>query len=394
MALGFSSMSKRLPITTAVAGVGVRQYKRGEAPMAEQGVLVHAIVDACDDAGIDPASIDGFVSYGGDANEPPRLMNDLGTRELRWSAQVWGGGGGGIAGVFGQAAAAIAAGQAETVVVYRAMVQGDSGRMSTAVMAHHLNDYLIGAGMVAPAFECAMRAMRMVEHHRVSQATIEEFVRASYFHGSRNPKAVTYGKDLDVEAYRASRMIAEPFHLFDCSRENDGAGALVMVAADKAKDLRCKPVYLRGSAQGALRGWGDLAQNDLHHASAGFAGVADRLWAMTGLSPDDIQVAQIYENFSAQGVAALIDHGFCTYENAAEFIRFENLVAPSGRLPINTSGGNLAQGFIHGIGVAIEAVEQLRGNSANHVPGAVNCLLTGGPGAPLVSSAIFTNQLD
>lgn len=387
-------MNGRLPIVAAVAGVGLRQYKRGGAPLAEQGVLIGAIIDACTDAGIDPASIDGFVSYGGDTNEPPRLMHDLGTRELRWSAQVWGGGGGGIAGVFGQAAAAIAAGQAETVVVYRAMVQGDSGRMSSAVMAHHLNDHLIGAGLLAPAQECAMRAQRMMEHYGVSTTTVEDFVRASYYHGSRNPKAVAYGKELDVEAYRTSRMIAEPFHLFDCSRENDGAGAIIMVAADRAKDLADKPVYLRGSAQGAARGWGDLCQNDERYASAGFGGVAERLWAMTGLTPDDIQVAQIYENFSAQGIAALIDHGFCSYETVADFVRFENLIAPSGRLPINTSGGNLAQGFIHGFGVAVEAVEQLRGTSANPVPGAINCLLTGGPGAPLVSSAIFTNQLD
>ena len=387
-------MNGRLPIVAAVAGVGLRQYKRGGAPLAEQGVLIGAIIDACTDAGIDPASIDGFVSYGGDTNEPPRLMHDLGTRELRWSAQVWGGGGGGIAGVFGQAAAAIAAGQAETVVVYRAMVQGDSGRMSSAVMAHHLNDHLIGAGLLAPAQECAMRAQRMMEHHGVSTTTVEDFVRASYYHGSRNPKAVAYGKELDVEAYRTSRMIAEPFHLFDCSRENDGAGAIIMVAADRAKDLADKPVYLRGSAQGAARGWGDLCQNDERYASAGFGGVAERLWAMTGLTPDDIQVAQIYENFSAQGIASLIDHGFCSYETVADFVRFENLIAPSGRLPINTSGGNLAQGFIHGFGVAVEAVEQLRGTSANPVPGAINCLLTGGPGAPLVSSAIFTNQLD
>ena len=155
-------MSGRIPISSAVVGIGVRQYKRGQAPEPEQGVLVGAIVDACEDAGIDPTDIDGFVSYGGDANEPPRLMNDLGTRELRWSAQVWGGGGGGIAGTFGQAAAAISSGQAETIVIYRAMVQGDSGRMSTAVMAHHLNDHLIGTGLVAPAIECAMRAQRMM----------------------------------------------------------------------------------------------------------------------------------------------------------------------------------------------------------------------------------------
>jgi acetyl-CoA acetyltransferase len=385
-------MTSTVPTSTAVAGIGVRQYKRGAAPDPEQGVLIHAIVDACDDAGIDPAEIDGFVSYGDDKNEPTRLMNDLGTHELRWSGQVWGGGGGGIAGAFGQAAAAIVSGQAETVVVLRAMVQGNSGRMSEAVMAHHLNDHLIGAGLVAPALECAMRAQRMMEYHGVPAQTVEEFVRASYYHGARNPKAVSYGRELDVDAYRSSRMISEPFHLFDCSRENDGAGALILVSAQRARDLRQKPVYLRGVTQGAGLGWGDLCQNDADHASAGFGAVARRLWEQTGLTPEDIDVAQVYENFSAQGIAALIDHGFCSYENVAEFVRFENLIAPSGRLPINTSGGNLAQGFIHGIGMAIEAVEQLRGTSSNPVPGARNCLLTGGPGAPLVSSAVFSTE--
>jgi len=86
--------------------IGYRQYKRGTAPLPERGVLVQAIVDACADAGFDPALIDGFVSYGDDKNEPVRLMPDLGMKELNWSAQVWGGGGGGVAGAFGLASAA------------------------------------------------------------------------------------------------------------------------------------------------------------------------------------------------------------------------------------------------------------------------------------------------
>ena len=108
-------MSASFPVTTAVVGVGLRQYKRGAAPLPEQGVLIHAIVDACEDAGIDPATVDGFVSYADDKNEPTRLMNELGTRDLCWSTQVWGGGGGGIAATLGLAAAAIMTGQAQTV---------------------------------------------------------------------------------------------------------------------------------------------------------------------------------------------------------------------------------------------------------------------------------------
>lgn len=380
------------PVSTAVVGLGVRQYKRGGAPLPEQGVLVGAIVDACEDAGIDPSEIDGFVSYGDDKNEPIRMAPDLGTKDLCWSAQVFGGGGGGIAAAFGLAAAAIISGQAKTVVVFRALVQGDSGRLSGAVMAHHLNDHIMAAGNVAPAIECAMRAQRMLEHHKVPRRCLEDLVRASYHHGARNPKAVSYGKELDLEVYRTSRMICEPFHLFDCSRENDGAGALILTSAERARDLKQKPVYLKGVAQGAGRGWGDLLQNDDHYASAGFESVARRLWAQTGLTPADIDVVQLYENFSAQGVASLIDHGFCTYDNVGEVVRYENLIASGGKLPVNTGGGNLAQGFIHGIGMAVEAVEQLRGTSANPVPGARFCLLAGGPGAPTVSSAIFATE--
>lgn len=380
------------PVSTAVVGLGVRQYKRGTAPLPEQGVLVGAIVDACADAGLDPSEIDGFVSYGDDKNEPIRMAPDLGTEDLCWSAQVFGGGGGGVAAAFGLAAAAIISGQAKTVVVFRALVQGDSGRLSGAVMAHHLNDHIMAAGNVAPAIECAMRAQRLLEHHKVPRRCLEDLVRASYHHGARNPKAVSYGKDLDLDVYRSSRMICEPFHLFDCSRENDGAGALILTSAERARDLKQKPVYLKGVAQGAGRGWGDLLQNDAHYASAGFESVARRLWAQTGLTPADIDVVQLYENFSAQGVASLIDHGFCTYESVGEVVRYENLIAPSGRLPVNTAGGNLAQGFIHGIGIAVEAVEQLRGTSANPVAGARHCLLAGGPGAPTVSSAVFSTE--
>lgn len=378
----------------AVAGVGYRQYRRGTAPLPERGILVQTIVDACADAGFDPAEIDGFVSYGDDKNEPVRLMPDLGTRNLSWSAQVWGGGGGGVAGAFGLAAAAILTGQASAVVVFRALVEGNSGRLSAAVMAHHLNDHMVGAGLVAPAQLCAMRAQRMFEHYGVPQSVCEELVRASYHHGSRNPEATAFGAELDLDKYRNGRWITEPFRLFDCSRENDGAGALLLVSAERARDMRKVPVHLLSVAQGTQKGWGDLLENDDERlfASAGFGGICEQLFGRAGLGPGDIDVVQLYENFSAQGVASLIDHGFCTYENVADVVRYDNLIAPTGRLPVNTSGGNLAHGFVHGIGIAVEGVRVLRGESCNPVPDARTCLIAGGPGAPTVSSAIFATD--
>jgi acetyl-CoA acetyltransferase len=381
--------------STAIAGVGLRQYKRGQSPLPERSVLVETILDACQDAGLDPAEVDGFVSYGDDHNEPVRLMPELGTRRLRWSASVWGGGGGGIAGAFGIAAAAIISGQAKAVIIFRALVEGASGRMSAAVMAHHLNDHLLASGLTSPAQICALRANRLFHHHGVDPAIVEALVRASYHHGSRNPEAVSFGQQFDIETLRQSRLIAEPFRLFDCSRENDGAGALLMVSAERAATLNKPPVFMLGCAQGAEAGWGDLLENDDAdlYATAGMRPIANQLYQETGLSPDKIDVVQLYENFDAQGVMSLIDHGFCDYGNAEEIIRFENLIADGGSLPVNTSGGNLAQGFIHGIGLPIEAVRQLRGESANPVAGARTCLLAGGPGAPTVSSAIFANDI-
>ncbi len=386
-------MTSLLAGKVAVAGIGVRQYKRGTALLPERGELVHAILNACEDAGFDPADIDGFASYGDDSNEPVRLMPDLGMKELRWVSTVFGGGGGGIAAAIGQAAAAIVSGQATAVVVFRALVQGNSGRMSAAVMAHHLNAHMLSAGLVSPAQMCAIRAQRLFEKYRIPTSTAEEIVKACYYHGSRNPEAVTFGTEFNHDSYAGSRWIAEPFRLFDCSRENDGAGALLLVSAERARDMKKPPIYLQGVAQGAAKGWGDLLENDDEdqYATAGFRSVASRLWSDTGLTPKDIDVIQVYENFSAQAVASLIDHGFCTHESAEEFIKMENLIAPGGVLPMNTAGGNIGQGFIHGIGIAIEAVRCLRGESANPVPDAQTCLLAGGPGAPIVSSAIFTN---
>ena len=220
--------------TTAVAGVGLRQYKRGHAPLPEQSVLVEAILDACAEAGFDPADIDGFASYGDDHNEPVRLMPELGIKELRWASTVFGGGGGGIAAAFGNAAAAIVSGQASAVIVFRALVEGNSGRMSAAVMAHHLNDHMLAAGLVSPAQVCAIRANRLFRHHCVPEAVAYELVKASYHHGRNNPEAVAYGKPFDIAERHSSRWVAEPFRLFDCSRENDGAGALLMVSTARA----------------------------------------------------------------------------------------------------------------------------------------------------------------
>jgi acetyl-CoA acetyltransferase len=385
-------MTEWLSRRTAIAGIGRVQYKRGGAPGSQRRTLLEAIVAAAEDAGIDPADIDGFCSFGDDENEPVKMMHDLGTKELRWSSAVWGGGGGGICAAIGQAAAAIATGQARTVVVFRALVQGDSGRLSAAVSAHHINWHYLLGGLTTPVAICAMRAQRMLEANGVASSAVEALVRADYFHASRNPEAVAFGNSFSSEDYHNSRWIVEPYRLFDCSRENDGAGAIIVTSAEHARDLKQKPVYVLGVAQGAQRMGNDLLENDNDYGSCQFETIAPRAFRMAGLTPKDIDVAQIYENFSGQAVGSIIGHGFCSYEGAGEFITFENIIAPSGKLPINTHGGNIAQGFIHGMGVLIEAAQQMRGESANPVPGAKHCLVASGAPAPVVSTMILGNE--
>lgn len=387
-------MAKGIYAASAAVGVGLLQYKRGTAPLNDRGLLIRAMIAACEDSGIDPAEIDGFVSYGNDQNQPDHLMAELGTRELHYSGMVWGAGGGGLLAAFEQAAMAIATGQAEVVAVYRAIAQGNSGRLANAVIAHHVNNHSVAAGMVTPAIVCALRAQRMMIEHQLPWSAVEALVQADYYHGSRNPDAVAYGKPLDLETYRKGRQITGPLRLFDCSRENDGAGVVIMTSAERARDLRKSPVYLLGAAHGSEKGWGNFIENDADYASSGFASIARRLWEKTGLGPKDIDVTQVYENFTPQAVVALVDHGLTSWETLAEDMTLENLIAPGGRMPVNTDGGNLASGFIHGINIVVEAVRQLRGESANPVPGARTCLVTGGPGSRINSSAVFANTIE
>lgn len=112
---------------------------------------------------------------------------------------------------------------------------------------------------------------------------------------------------------------------------------------------------------------------------------------MAGLGPHDIDVAQIYENFTGGTLMALVEHGFCAPEECDEFCTVENLTAPNGKLPINTSGGNLAECYMHGLGLVNEAVRQVRGTSTGQAPDARVSMVVGGPATAPVSSLIFTD---
>lgn len=378
--------------TVAVVGIGATpNYKRGTSPYAEQKLLLQAIVAACEDAGLDPRDVDGFSTYADDRNNGTFLTQALGTRELRWSTMVEGGGGGGIPGAVGVAAAAILTGQAEAIVVYRTLAERDGGRFNETVEEGHRNAHYSAHGIWTPAQIVALRTQRMIESLGVPRSAMDAVSEADYFHARNNPRAMAYGNKVDAAVIRDSRWVVDPYKLYNCSRETDGAGALLIVSAQRAQKLRRAPVYLLGLTQGAPITGGETWENieSVEYALGGFSTIARRLWEQSGLTPADVDVAQIYENFSGPAVAALIQHGFFTAEEAGKYCTLENLTAPKGRLPINTDGGCLGEGFVHGIGGTLEAIRQLRGESSNQVPGAKVCLVTGGPCSTLSSSALF-----
>jgi acetyl-CoA acetyltransferase len=201
-----------------------------------------------------------------------------------------------------------------------------------------------------------------------------------------------YGKPLDAETYDASRWIVEPLHLYDCCMENDGAAALVLVAAERAHEFRHKPVYLLGAATGSGYRAGAIPHNAPRYASAGFDTVAPDLYRMAGVGPGDVGVVQAYENFTGAVVMALAEHGFFTPDEANDFLTYDNLIAASGRLPLNTSGGNLAECYMHGFELVLEAVRQVRGTSVNQVPRNDVALVIGGPMVTPVSDLLLGSE--
>ena len=161
--------------------------------------------------------------------------------------------------------------------------------------------------------------------------------------------------------------------------ENDGAAAVILTSAERARDLKQKPVYVMGAAQGApYRGWAN-AENAPDYASSNFKTLAPRLYEMAGIAPKDVDVAQVYEHFSGAVMISLVEHGFCKPDEVMEFVTFENITAPKGKLPINTSGGNIAECYMHGLELVTEAVRQCRGTSTCQKPNAKISLVVSGP---------------
>jgi acetyl-CoA acetyltransferase len=277
-------------------------------------------------------------------------------------------------------------------VVFRALAQGQFQRFGAAAPGGVASgEAALNApyGVMSPAQRYAMRAMRFLHENRIGDGAQRAIALASYAHAQKNPRAVMHGRPLTAEAYDGSRWIVEPWRLFDCCQENDGAAALIIVPADRAKDFPHKPAYLLGAALGSEYRNGARGHNAPLYATSSFTTVAPNLYAMAGVKPADVDVLQSYENFTGGVLMSLVEHGFFKAEEANDFLVPENLMAPGGKLPLNTSGGNLAECYMHGLELQVEAVRQLRGESTAQVKDPNVSMVISGPMVTPVSSMIL-----
>lgn len=390
------SSGRTLRGRAAVVGLAeTTYYKWGKAPDSEFKLALKAVLAACEDAGISPNEIDGFSSYSNDRSDASRFAAALGVDELRFASMQWGGGGGGTAGALANAAAAIATGQADCVVVFRALAQGQFGRFGRGPRRATIsgpNAHAVPYGLMSAAQMFAMKVNRFMHEHGVRQEASRAVSIAAYRHAQNNPRALMHGRPLDEAMYDESRWITEPFHLFDCCLENDGAAAMIVVDSERACDFPHRPCHVLGAVSGSQYRAGASVHNEPLYATSSFTTVAPRLYEMAGVAPGDVDVVQSYENFTGGVVMALVEHGFCAPEEVNDFFTAENLSAPSGRLPLNTSGGNLAEAYMHGLGLTIEAARQVRGESTNPVPGADVSMMIAGPMVTPVSSCILGSE--
>ncbi len=393
----------------AIVGIGQTAYARALPPAAWE-LAMEAVLAACADAGVDVAEVDGMCRFTApfETVTEAQLVRGLGIRELSWFTQA-AHGGEALGAVVMHAAAAVTAGLASTVVVYRALSQSKGGRFGRAdsrgpgagglgggppdadiVVPEQDNlSFAWPFGLMSPGQLFALWARRYAAVHGLSD---EDLTRAlgtiavtQRRYANSNPNAMMRDRTMSMDDYRGARMISEPLRLFDLCLENDGACAFVVTSADRARTLRPDPVYVLSATQTVSpyrEPMGIYAGGELLELFP--PGAADRLFAQAGVSRADIDVAEFYDATSYMPLRSLESYGFVPDGQAWRYVT-EQGTGPGSPLPVNTHGGHLSEAYLHGMNGILEAVRQLRGTAASQVPGAEVALV----GAPAGSATIL-----
>ena len=372
----------------AIAGIGATEFSK-ESGRSELQLSVEAVQAALVDCGLTPRDVDGFTTFTMDTSSEIAVARELGCGELRFFSRINFGGGGACATVQ-QAAMAVATGVADVVVAYRGFNERSGSRFGqfSVAAAQQVNTngldnaWTYPMGLGTPAATVAMQARRYMHEYG---ATSEDFGRiavADRRHAATNPSAFFHGRPITLEDHQASRMNVEPLHLLDCCQESDGAVAIVVVSAERARDLRQRPAYVAAAAQGS--GVDQFVMTSYYRQDIGIPemGVVGReLWRQSGLEPGDIATAVLYDHFTPYVLMQLEELGFCGRGEAPGFVA-DGAIEIGGLLPLNTHGGQLGEAYIHGMNGIAEGVRQVRGTAVNQVDAVEHVLVTAGTGVP------------
>jgi acetyl-CoA acetyltransferase len=346
----------------AVTGVGETAYVRGpgsgKTPIALQ---LEAALNALNDAGLSPRDIDGLIPFAIGPMVAEDFITNFGILDLNFSALTPLGGASAVAAVQ-CAAAAIASGLCRHVLISLGR-NGYSGTRITSRIAQMpqfrvVGEFEVPAGAIAPAQLYAPMARLHMERFGTTTRQLGEIAVTMRHHALLNGNAVMT-EPMTLEDHRSSRIISDPLRMFDCSLESDGAACVILSAAEAAKDLRKPPVYVMGTGEGHPESPSAISQRaDI--LALGTRKAARKAFSMAGVSPADIDVAEIYDCFTYIVLRQLEELGFCAEGEGGGFVESGH-IRLGGRLPVNTHGGLLSQAHVGGMNHIVELTRQLRG---------------------------------
>jgi acetyl-CoA acetyltransferase len=372
----------------AISGIGQSDVGRrlGRDPLE---LTLDACYAAIADAGLTPSDIDGLSTYPG-GMAVPRGFTGASAYEVIDAMRLevnWYGSGVETSGQLGSvmnACMAVAAGMANHVLCFRSVwegsAQGSGGRSSIGpgggggggrgggggggrggggtIYAGSFEQWSLPFGSAAPPVWVALFAQAHMDRYGVTTEQLAQIALNARRNAARNPKAI-YRDPMSLEDYLNSRMISTPLRLFDCDVPCDGATAVIVSRRELAEDLPQPPVYIEamGAALHDRTNWDQL--KDLTKTVG--AAAAAQMWQRTSLTPADVDIAEIYDGFSYLTMLWLEALQLCGFGESGSFVEGGTRIALDGPLPLNTSGGQLSGGRLHGYGFLHEACVQLRG---------------------------------
>ena len=353
-----------------IVGVGETEYSRGSG-RTTRALAVEAIRKAMDDAGLSSQDVDGIMSYhGGDSTPSSSVMYDLGIRPNFY--MDCSGGGSSSEALVGLAMGAIEAGMCDTVALYRSMngysqirIGGSGARAAAPVSGADLMSRPYGSMSAIQRF--AFTFTRHMMEYGVTNEHLAHIKAAHSNHASNNPKALMKQR-VTVEDVINSRWIVRPCaHLLDCCLETDNGTCIIITSAERAKDLRHRPITILG-----VQGRGTKPGGDFHYQHGPTTRVAGhyigpRVFDLAGVTHDDIDITGCYDAFTYTALLQFEDYGWCKKGEGKDYVT-SGIIELGGERPNNTSGGHLCEGYTHGMNMVIENARQLRGTVDDYCP--------------------------